>query len=127
MRALIIDEPWIGLILAGKKTWEMRTRDTRVRGRIGLIRKGSKTIVGVTDLVDTLPSLSLQELRKNFAHHRVPLGQMDEDFKWRTAWMLDRALALREPILYRHPPGAVIWVKLDPATTARVENQIHNA
>ena len=24
MKGLIIDEPWIGLILQGKKTWEMR-------------------------------------------------------------------------------------------------------
>lgn len=40
MKALIIDEPWVSLILGGSKTCEMRTTHTQVRGRIALIRKG---------------------------------------------------------------------------------------
>lgn len=47
MDALVIAEPWIGLILDGSKTWEMRSRATRKRGRIALIRKGSGQVVGV--------------------------------------------------------------------------------
>jgi hypothetical protein len=46
MKALIIREPWIGHILAGRKTWEMRTSPTNIRGRIGLIRKGRAIVVG---------------------------------------------------------------------------------
>ena len=46
MKGLIIDEPWISLIVSGQKTWEMRPRDTQVRGRIGLIRKKSKAVIG---------------------------------------------------------------------------------
>jgi hypothetical protein len=49
VKGLIIDEPWIGMIIAGKKTWEMRSRNAMVRGRIGLIRKRPKTVVGVAD------------------------------------------------------------------------------
>jgi hypothetical protein len=41
VKGLIIDAPWIGYIISGTKTWEMRLRNTAVRGRIGLIRKGS--------------------------------------------------------------------------------------
>jgi hypothetical protein len=44
MRGLIIDEPWIGYIISGTKTWEMRSRNTAIRGSIGLIRKGAKTV-----------------------------------------------------------------------------------
>lgn len=33
MKGLVIDEPWVSLITAGKKTWEMRSRNTLVRGR----------------------------------------------------------------------------------------------
>jgi hypothetical protein len=39
---LVIDKPWIDLILDGKKTWEMRSTLTKKRGKIALIRKGSK-------------------------------------------------------------------------------------
>jgi hypothetical protein len=60
MKGLIIKEPWISLILSRKKTRELRSRDTRVRGRIALIRKGSGTVIGVAELVGTLPKLSRQ-------------------------------------------------------------------
>jgi hypothetical protein len=33
MRGLVIDEPWISLIISGEKTWETRSRNTLVRGR----------------------------------------------------------------------------------------------
>ena len=52
MKGLIIREPWIGMILAGRKTWEMRSRQTPYRGRIGLIRKGTGMVVGIAEIVD---------------------------------------------------------------------------
>lgn len=61
MKGLIIDEPWIGLILLGNKTWEMRKTACHHRGRIALIRKGSGRIVGTVDLVDSLQSLDTAE------------------------------------------------------------------
>ena len=103
MKGLIIDEPWIGLIVSGEKTWEMRSRNIHLRGRIGLIRKGSKTVIGFADLVDCLPNLSSSELRANFDKHRVPESEIGESFKWSTAWVLQRARSLQEPIPYRHP------------------------
>ena len=47
MHGLIIREPWIGYILSGAKTWEMRTTPTLRRERIGLIRKGTGLVIGV--------------------------------------------------------------------------------
>ena len=41
VKGLIIADPWIGYIISGTKTWEMRSRNTTIRGRIALIRKGS--------------------------------------------------------------------------------------
>jgi hypothetical protein len=41
MRGLIIRSSWVEMILAGKKTWEIRGRYTHVRGKIALIRAGS--------------------------------------------------------------------------------------
>jgi hypothetical protein len=63
----------------------MRSRNTAIRGRIGLIRKGSKTVVGVADLVGTLHALSISTLKANVAKHRVPKEEIGEDFKWRIA------------------------------------------
>jgi site-specific recombinase XerC len=123
MKGLVIDEPWISLIISGQKTWEMRSRNTLVRGRIALIRKGSKTVIGTADLVRTLPKLSPAELKAGVDNHRVPESEIVKEFKHNTAWVLQRARPLREPIPYRHPAGAVIWVNLDPEVAAMVEKR----
>ena len=124
MKGLIIKEPWINLILSGKKTWELRSRDTRVRGCIALIRKGSGTVVGIADLTDTLPTLARSDLISNFAKHQVQKSEIGEDFKWSTAWVLEGVRPLREPVPYRHPAGAVIWVNLTPKVAAMVERAL---
>jgi hypothetical protein len=126
LRGLIIKEPWINLIVSGKKTWELRSRDTRVRGRIALIKKGSGTVIGVADLTDTLPTLARSDLIANVAKHQVPEGEIGGDFRWSTAWVLERARPLREPVPYLHPAGAVIWVNLTPEVAAMVERATWN-
>jgi hypothetical protein len=124
VKGLIIDEPWVSMIMAGEKTWEMRSRDTKVRGRIALIRKGSKTVVGVADLVGTALKLSRSDLRANVAKHQVRASGADENSKYDTAWVLERARPLPHPVPYRHPAGAVIWVNLDPDVATTVEQQL---
>jgi hypothetical protein len=124
LKGLVIDEPWVSMIMRGEKTWEMRSRNTPVRGRIGLIRKGSGTIVGVADLIGTLSKLSRAELRANVDKHCAPESHIGDDFKHNTAWVLERAQHLRQAVPYRHPRGAVIWVNLDPAVADAVEAQL---
>jgi hypothetical protein len=45
-RGLVIAEPWISQILAGRKTWEMRASATNIRGRIGLISTARRIAAG---------------------------------------------------------------------------------
>jgi hypothetical protein len=82
VKGLIIDEPWVSKIAAGKKTWELRSRNTAVRGRIALLRKGSKAVIGVVELVGTLPKLSRSDLRANVDKHQVPASEIDDNFKF---------------------------------------------
>lgn len=112
--ALIIDEPWIDYILRGEKTWEMRAQPTHKRGRIGLIRKGSGTIVGEATVVDCLAPLSRAQMLENIHKHRIPKemivsGQVE---KWRYPWVLADVERYETPIPYAHPNGAVIWVNV---------------
>ena len=124
MKGLIIAEPAISKIIDGEKSWEMRSRNTAVRGRIALIRKGSKTVIGVADLVGTMPKLSQAALKASVAKHQVPENRIGEDFKYNTAWVLERARPLRKPVPFRFPRGAVIWVNLAPDISALVERQL---
>jgi len=113
MRGLIIREPWIGKILAGEKTWEIRGSKTKIREPIALIRGGSGLVVGTCDLVDVVGPLSLKELKANANKIGSQPSQLTElRYAATYAWVLSRVTPLKKPKHYEHPRGAVIWVKL---------------
>jgi hypothetical protein len=110
---LVIDQPWVGLIADRKKTWEMRTRPTKVRGWIGLIEKGTGTVIGMACLTGSLPALSRNAHHLHFKKHRVPArsGRKTYDGKYLIPWVLTKAIKLPTPLAYQHPSGAVTWVR----------------
>ena len=115
-KALIIDTPHIDRILSGEKVWEMRGTRTVQRGRVALIRKGSGHVVGTVELVDSLGPLTQEQMLENEEQHliqadRIRRGEVD---KWKHAWVMRDPRVLARPVAYRHPPGAVIWVNLEP-------------
>ncbi|TKB20421.1 MAG: ASCH domain-containing protein [Mesorhizobium sp.] len=115
MKALIVREPWIDLILDGHKTWELRTQPTSIRGRIALIRKGSQEIEGVVKLVDVLPRLSPSGLADSVEFHCVPSDKHQEVMHagWLTPWVVVDPRRFSSPIPFTRPSGAVTWVDLD--------------
>jgi hypothetical protein len=90
-RALIIEKEPLDLIFARKKLLELRRRNTKTRGKIGLIQKGTKTIVGSVDVVGVISFRPFQ------ASHTL---------------ILKNPKRFRKPISYRHKSGAVTWVKI---------------
>lgn len=126
MKALVIDEPWIGKILRGEKTWEMRKTASHQRGRIALIRKGSGLVVGTADLIDSLSRIvSRNAYAEAEAFHGIPPERQDRAFAdgWTTPWVLANARLLASAVPYQHPSGAVIWVNLDDAVAAAIVAQ----
>ena len=112
MRGLIVRTPWVDYLLDGTKTWEIRGSATSIRGRIALIRGGSGLVVGAIDLVECLP-LTRDEYLQGEACHRIPAEQVDVvRYKTMYAWVMCNPKTLKEPIPYRHPRGAIIWVNL---------------
>ncbi len=112
MKGLVIRTPWINMILAGTKSWEMRSKLTHIRGRIALIRAGSGLIVGSAELVDCLPALSLEQMRQTQGFHGIPDDQLASAFEanWTTPWVLRNVEVLATPKPYQHKSGAVKWV-----------------
>lgn len=60
-RALIIRQPWSDHILEERKTWELRDKNTKIRGSVALIEGGSGTIIGMFNIEDTQGPLSREE------------------------------------------------------------------
>ena len=105
-RSLIVRKPWIDLILDGKKIWEMRSRPTKIRGRIGLIEAGSGLVVGECDIYSSkkIPDKFMEICKYlHLTNHRI------HNYRW--AWGLWNPIRYKTPIPYKHPKGAVIWVK----------------
>jgi len=126
LKALIIDEPWLGLILSGKKTWEMRKTACHHRGQIALIKKGSGQVVGGAYIAGSLPPLvDLNSYRAAEPKHCIPPGRQAQAFTdgWRTPWVMENGQLLARPVTYAHPFGAVIWVNLEPDVAAAVAAQ----
>src|ERR1700687_4548450 len=115
---LILKEP-LGKILAGTKTWEIRGKATARRGPIALIESKSGRVVGTCEVVDVVGPLTLAELRRNAKRTGFRPSQLPYPMTY--AWVVRDARRLRKPVPYRHPPGAVIWVRLEPRVTRRLQ------
>lgn len=125
-KGLVIDEPWIGHILDGSKTWEMRSSSASHRGWFGLIRKGTGTVCGIANLVECGAPLTPGEMLTNRQNHQIPdaMIQSGEVSKWNTPWKLENIQKLSMPVPYRHKPGAVTWVLLDEEVNLAINAQL---
>lgn len=122
IKGLIIDTPQIDRILSGKKTWEMRSMATKQRGLVALIRKGSGQVVGVAELVDAVGPLTKEQIQASQSKHMISNERLADPkvAKWNYAWMMQNAKLFDQPVPYKHPSGAVIWVKLDEAVSVAI-------
>ena len=114
MRGLIIGQEPLDRILSGQKVWELRGSRTKIRGPIALIESGSGTVVGRCILADVIGPLSVAELKWNARRLGQKPGEISRYYDRTFAWVLRDVRRLARPIPYRHPRGAVIWVKLPP-------------
>ena len=107
--ALVLKKKWLDLILAGKKTWEIRGSATTQRGYIHFAEsKVTGQIKGRARLVDSFP-LTKPMFEKHRDRHR--LTQWSEvGYKKPHAWVVEAAERFGKPFVFEHAQGAVIWV-----------------
>jgi hypothetical protein len=124
--ALVIADPWIGMILDGSKTWEMRSTNTSRRGWIGLIRKGTGCVWGIAQIADSGLPMSPEKMIETFEKHRIPehMIRSGEVSKWNTPWILKDVRVLNQPVPYTHKLGAVTWVSLDSEVSQAITQQL---
>ena len=114
-RALLIREPWASMILSGTKRWEIRSTSTSIRGPIAIAAGGTGTIVGVCNVVGVRGPLSVDDYAQSWKLRGEDRpGSRLLPYARTYAWVLSDLQALRSRVPYRHPSGAVIWVKLPP-------------
>ncbi|MFP3728383.1 ASCH domain-containing protein [Priestia filamentosa] len=112
IKGLIIKEPWIDMILRGEKVWEIRSSNTKIRGEIALIKSGTGKVYGTVEIVDTI-NLGVEYYKETESFHRIPGGKECLPYKKTYGWVLKNPHIFDQPIPYKHPQGAVIWVNLN--------------
>lgn len=110
-RGLIIKKEHLDKILSGEKTIELRSSNTSVRGKINLIESGSGNIVGECVIEKSEGPFSVRKLVEMERFHKCSDREMLH--KWNCTWHISSAKRYKNPIPYKHPKGAVIWVKLN--------------
>jgi hypothetical protein len=114
-RGLLIRDPYASQLLNGEKIWEIRGKPTQIRGPVVIIKSGTGHAYGTAKLIRVLGPLELDDLtlaselpgdeRELFRREGMPYAKtyayVFSDPKW-----------FEKPIPYRHPSGAVTWVRL---------------
>ena len=108
-RALVVKKKWLVLILAGRKTWEIRGSSTSKRGWIHFAESqaGGK-LTGRARLVNCFP-VPRSSFQCHYKKHCVPSLSM-VPYITPHAWVLEDAEKFERPFEYEHKQGAVIWV-----------------
>lgn len=112
MKGLIIKEKWLNKIFSGKKTWEIRGSNTKIRGKIYLIQSGTKHIYGECDII-AVKKLTLEDYQINIDKHCIKQGIEQLPYKNTYTWIISNVKRYENPKPYKHPIGAVIWVNID--------------
>ena len=121
LSAIPIREPWIDMILAGEKRWEIRSKFTKKIGPVALIRAGSGTVVGTANLTEVIQITTKKAFKKHAIMGFRPLTKAEaKDLEGQYAWVLKDVIKFKNPVPYKHPSGAVTWVTLDEQTTNKV-------
>lgn len=109
------------MILAGVKTWEIRSKFTKKTGPVALIRSGSGTVVATANLSEVI-KLTAEYAYKNLGKMNIKSMPIERAnyYEGKYAWVLQDVIKFKTPVPYKHPSGAVTWVTLDEPTSKKV-------
>lgn len=114
-RGLIVRDPYASQLLNGQKIWEIRGRPTQIRGPVVIVKQGTGKAYGIANLVRVLGPLDLDDL---VSSPEVPPEERDElqrdglPYQKTYAYVFTSPQWFEHPMPYRHPNGAVTWVRL---------------
>lgn len=114
-RGLLIRDPYASQILNGEKVWEIRGRPTQIRGPVIIVKSGTGCAYGTVNLVRVLGPLDVEDLEhapELPAAERREVARDGLPYQKTYAYVFSNPRWFERPIPYRHPSGAVTWVRL---------------
>ena len=113
LHGLIVREPFATMIVKGIKTWELRRKSTKIRGKIAIISK--ENIIGFVRLVRVRGPYPIDYLMNYYEYHRAGIEVLEKisGGKPLYVWELKDPIELKKPIKIRRKKGQVIWVRIE--------------
>lgn len=114
MDGLIIKEKWIDKILYDNKSLEIRGSQTKKTGQpIYILESGTGKVRGKCCISHCIPIDSEETWEKLKPAHCVDISyeELLKIYKKPYAWTLENVETMPDGLYYKHPKGAVIWVK----------------
>ena len=116
MDGLIIKGKWIDSIFNFEKSIEIRGVPTNKTGQqIALIKSKSSMIYGTTIIYECIQFLDADmfDNMRNLHQYEFSFEKLKKDFGYKKVfgWVFYNIEKFLIPIPYKHPQGAVIWVK----------------
>jgi hypothetical protein len=117
---LVIASPWIEKILAGEKSWEIRSTSNLRSERIALCEKGGPIVA--TAVIAPSIRIAPGDFDRYFDKHRVPADVLAELYGGDPvfAWPLSDVRRLDPPVEYEHVGGGS-WVTLSAGSVREFE------
>ncbi len=112
LKGLIVREPYVQWIVEGRKVWELRKVNTRIRGAIALVSQ--KRLYGFAELVKTFEA-EVTYLMTQMDKHRAPpefLIAYAGGRKKLYVWEFRPLIKLPKPVRVEYGKGAQIWVNI---------------
>lgn len=123
-KILIVKPPYAGLIVDGLKCMEIRGSNTNFRGLALIAESGTNAIIGSCIVTNAaMMYKAAYETYPDWHQVNVPYEKLPYTVPY--WWHLEHPQRFPEPIPYKHPQGAVIWVKeplkvIDPIYHSRI-------
>ena len=114
-RGLLVRDPYASQILNGEKVWEIRGQPTQIRGLVAIVKSGTGRTFGTVNLVRVLGPLDLEDLvdaPELPPSEREELGRCGLPYPKTYAYVFTNPRWFERPVPYKHPSGAVTWVRL---------------
>ncbi|HZU07438.1 MAG TPA: AAA family ATPase [Chloroflexota bacterium] len=110
-RAFRVLEPYASQIVEGKKTWELRTYPTTIRGRVGVVSGGR--MLGTVEVTGTRGPLSAEELEQAQDRHLADPRFLQRYARGRRlyAWELAKAQKFAKPVEIAPRAGQQTWLR----------------
>ena len=111
---LVVREPWVSMILDGKKTMEIRGfKCNKTPGEyVYFSESGTGTIAGVARFVESIRFHTEEEMRNSQDKHCVP-AYAHVPYKKIYGWVFSDAQRI-PPVKYHVKRGSIVWRKYMP-------------